>query len=223
MLSREGFHMNHKKVYRLYKEENLLIRTRKRRKMASQARAAPPACTRLNERWSLDFMSDQLSNGARFRLLTVIDIFSRECLALRASYSFTAEDVSKVLDEIIAARTQPKLLTLDNGTEFTSRHFDAWAYHRGVRLDFIRPGCPYENGHIESFNGRVRDECLSQNWFANIAEARRIAESWREEYNETRPHSSLGNLPPKEYAARMLRTYEERLKQNREKLSQLWT
>lgn len=201
LMQREGWRVNHKKLYRLYKEEGLQVRTRRRKKRASSSRVPPLPALRPNERWALDFMADRLQNGARFRVLNVIDMFTRECLASTAGYSLRAPCVTETLERIMVSRGKPTALTLDNGTEFTSNHFDAWAYENRVRLDFIQPGKPVQNAAIESFNGRMRDECLSVNWFQTLAEARQLIDDWRRDYNETRPHSSLGNLPPAVYAS----------------------
>ena len=204
LLERQGWHVNTKKVYRLYREENLLVRTKRRRKLAARLRVVPPSPVRVNERWGMDFLSDQLSYGQRFRILTVVDLFSRECLCLYASRSIPAEGVTSKLERVFSRRRQPEVMTLDNGTEFTSRHFDAWAHRQGIRLDFIRPGRPVENGYIESFNGKLRDECLNLHWFATLEEAQQILNDWRQDYNKTRPHSSLGNLAPADYVARLI-------------------
>lgn len=147
-----------------------------------------------NEQWTLDFVTDALADGRRFRVLTVLDVFSRQCLALDAATHFPAARVTLVLDRIIVQRSQPNVMTLDNGPEFAGRHFDAWAYKRGIRLDFIRPGRPVENAFIESFNGRLRDECLNAHWWHGLDEARRDLEDWRHDYNERRPHSSLADV-----------------------------
>jgi putative transposase len=201
LLCREGWVVNHKKVLRLYRDEGLFLRTKRRKKRASHLRRVPPAASRRDERWSLDFVADALSDGRRLRALTVIDTYSRECLAIEVGQQMTAQRVTGVLDRVIATRSKPKMLTMDNGTEFTSNHFDAWAYRRKIALDFIQPGRPVENGHIESFNGKIRDECLNMNWFDSLAEAQRLIEDWRLDYNTVRPHSSLGNLPPATYVA----------------------
>ena len=199
LLQREGWKINHKRVCRLYREEGLQVRRRRRRKVAARPRVRLPAPSELNHRWSLDFVADELVSGRRFRVLTVIDIHSRECLALKAGFSLTAQIVTAQLEEIIAERGVPVALTQDNGTEFTSRHYDAWAFSAGIQLDFIRPGRPVENCYIESFNGKLRDECLSQSWFLSLSEAQEQLDAFRKDYNETRPHSSLGNLPPAVY------------------------
>ena len=200
LLCREGWKINAKRVLRLYQQERLQVRTRpRRRKVAARPRAHLPAPSAPNDRWSLDFVSDALANGRRFRVLTVIDIHSRECLALEADVSLPSRRVTDVLEKVVAQRGAPIALTLDNGTEFTSNHFDAWAYTASIQLDFISPGRPVENGYIESFNGKLRDECLSQSWFLSLSEAQEQLEGWRREYNETRPHSSLGYLAPAVY------------------------
>lgn len=201
LLCREGWRINAKRVLRIYQQESLQVRTRRRRKkMAARPRVRLPAPGSVNEQWSLDFVSDELANGRRFRVLTVIDIHSRECLALEADVSLPSWRVTAALEAVIAERGAPLSLTLDNGSEFTSNHFDTWAYTAGIQLDFISPGRPTQNGYIESFNGKLRDECLSQSWFLSLSEAREQLEAWRREYNETRPHSSLGDLPPAVYA-----------------------
>ncbi len=141
-------------------------------------------------------------------MLTVIDIHSRECLALEADVSLPSRRVTDVLEKVVAQRGAPIALTLDNGTEFTSNHFDAWAYTAGIQLDFISPGRPVENGYIESFNGKLRDECLSQSWFLSLSEAQEQLEGWRREYNETRPHSSLGYLAPAVYVQQLQQVAE---------------
>ena len=205
LLRREGWMVNPKRVLRLYREEGLTLRIpRKKRKYASWVRVPLPRPLGPNEQWALDFVTDALADGRRFRVLTVLDVFSRQCLALDAATHFPAARVTLVLDRIIEQRSQPSVMTLDNGPEFAGRHFDAWAYHRGIRLDFIRPGRPVENAFIESFNGRLRDECLNAHWWQDLDEARRDLEDWRRDYNERRPHSSLADLVPSAYVASLL-------------------
>ncbi len=204
LLRREGWPVNHKRVLRLYREEGLEVRTKRRRKLTARLRVLPPLPERIDEHWSLDFMADQLATGQRFRILAALDHFSRECVCLEAAYHVPACAVTAALEAAIVQRAHPKVLTLDNGTEFTSSHFDAWAHRHGIRLDFIAPGKPVQNTYIESFNGRLRDECLNQHWFRSLAEARETLAAWREEYNKTRPHSSLGDVPPEVFAARWL-------------------
>jgi transposase InsO family protein len=152
--------------------------------------------TRVDERWSMDFVTDQLADGRYFRVFTVVDQFSRECVALHAAISIRSKDVGEVLDSAIGGRSAPSAITCDNGTEFTSRYFDAWAYFRKIDLDFIRPGKPVENAFIESFNGRFRDECLNQDWFTDLDDAQAAMAAWKQDYNESRPHTSAGGLGP---------------------------
>lgn len=196
--------MNVKRTYRLYRQEGLLVRRRQRKKLVSHPRVAPAAPLQVNERWSMDFVTDVLGGGRRFRMLTVVDCYSREALAVHADYSLPSQAVTGVLDRVIADRGAPSMITIDNGPEFTSRHFDEWAFANKIQLDYIRPGKPTENGYIESFNGKLRDECLNASWFTSLQDAAEGLERWRTEYNETRPHSSLGNLAPAEYVARLL-------------------
>lgn len=200
LLRREGWAVNAKRVYRLYKLEGLAVRTRKRKKRASHLRVMPIAPVAPNERWSMDFVQDSLIDGRRFRVLTVVDVFTRECLAAHADSSLSGHKVAEVLDRIGLERGSPKQITVDNGTEFYSKAMDAWAYRQGVKLDFIRPGKPMENGYIESFNGRLRDELLNAELFSDLLDARQKLEAWRRDYNEHRPHSSIGNLTPIEFA-----------------------
>lgn len=204
LLVREGFQVGHKLVYRLYKEEGLQIRPRRRRKAASETRLDLPQAASPNERWSMDFVSDSFADGRRFRVFAVIDQFTRECLVLHPGVSLGARDLTKTLAEAVRIRGRPKAITCDNGSEFTSRHFDAWAYEEGIQIDFIRPGKPVENALIESFNARFREECLSQSWFQSLVDAQAASAAWMQDYNESRPHSSLGDLAPAEYAAKLL-------------------
>ena len=200
LLRREGWTVNIKRVYRLYKLEGLGVRTKKRKKRGSHLRVVPDAATTPNERWSINFVQDSLLDGRKFRVLTVVDVFTRECLATHADSSLSGKKVAAILDQVAASRSYPGQITVDNGTEFFSKAMDAWAYHRRVKLDFIRPGRPMENGYIESFNGRLRDECLNAELFSDLLDARTKLEAWRRDYNETRPHSSIGNLTPVEFA-----------------------
>ena len=179
LLRREGWPENSKGVYRLYREEGLKVRVKRRKKLASHARVRPPAVAQVNDRWSMDFVADSLSNGGKIRVLTVIDSFTRECLALKIARSLPSRSVTEALDSVIAKRGAPRIIQVDNGTEFTSNHFDAWAYLRGIDVDFIRPGKPVDNAHIESFNGRLRDECLNAKWFESLDDARKALQAWR--------------------------------------------
>ena len=199
LLRREGFRLNHKKTYRLYREEQLLVRQRKRRRRAATGRLPLPAPSQRNLRWSLDFVSDQLLDGRRFRCLTVMDDCTRECKGILVDFSIGGERVTRYLDRLMASQGKPANTLSDNGTEFTSKAMFYWAQERGIQLNFIEPGKPTQNAFIESFNGRLRDECLNESVFNNIHHARAVIESWRQHYNQERPHSSLGYLTPDEY------------------------
>ena len=200
LLRREGVLVNDKKVYRLYREEELSLGRRKRKRLTSEGRGPGELATRPDEVWSLDFVSDALAPGRRLKLLTVVDTYTRESLAIEVDTSISGERVARVLDRVIAERgAQPQEIVMDNGPELTGRALDQWAYERGVRLRFIAPGKPVQNCYIESFNGRLRDECLNQHWFRSLGDARGIVEEWRLDYNQARPHSALGGLTPEEY------------------------
>jgi len=173
----------------------------RRKKRLSLHRGVTPAPDTLAQYWAMDFVHDQLSSGRKFRVLTVIDKWNRQCVALQADYALTGHSVVQALEDVRRESRLPRAITVDNGTEFTSRVLDEWCYQRGVRLDFIRPGKPVENAFIESFNGRLRDECLNVHQFASLAEAQTIIETWRLDYNQRRPHSSLGHLTPNEFVA----------------------
>ena len=205
LLRREGFEVNHKRVYRLYREEGLTVRRRKRKRVTSIARVPRPTPARPNQRWSMDFVSDALANGRRIRVLTVIDDFTRESLATEVDSSLPGLRVTRVLDRLAAERGLPELITVDNGPEFAGKTLDGWAYAHGVHLHFIDPGKPVQNAFIESFNGRLRDECLNEHWFMSLPAARTIIEAWRDDYNAVRPHSALGNRTPAEFAEQVAR------------------
>jgi len=200
LLEREGHELNHKRLYRLYREEGLQIRRRRRRKRAVRPRRIMETPSAANERWSMDFVHDQLASGRRLRCFTVVDDFTRESVVIDVAHSIPAERVAEVLDQVGRQRGLPRSIVCDNGPEFTSRTLDQWAYERGIELSFIRPGKPVENAFIESFNGRLREECLNEHWFLSLREAKREIEAWRIDYNEVRPHSSLGKLTPAEFA-----------------------
>lgn len=202
LLRREGFGMNHKKTYRLYREEHLAIRRKKRKRVAQVPRQAKPVPASPNERWSMDFVHDTLFNGAALRALTVVDDHSRESPVIVVDRAISGHRVARELDAIGQQRGLPEVIVVDNGPEFTSRALDEWAYRRGVRLHFIEPGKPVQNCFIESFNGKFREECLNENWFTSVEDAKRIIETWRRDYNQVRPHSSLGGLTPEEFALR---------------------
>ena len=201
MLRREGWRVNTKRVYRLYREEALQVRTKKRAKSAAQVRITLPEATFANQRWSMDFVSGRLADGRWFRILTIVDQYTRECLCTYADRSQTGEKVSEQLDRLITLRGTPESITSDNGSEFTGKAMDLWAQQAGVKLNFIRPGKPVENSYIESFNGRLRDECLNLEVFLDLADARRKLDQWRSDYNQQRPHSALADRTPDEFAS----------------------
>ena len=203
LLRREGFKINHKRTYRLYREAGLCIRKRKK-KCPSEKRGKPDIVQAANARWSFDFVSDTLANGRRIRVLTVIDEATRENLALEVDTSITGSRVAAVLNKIAFFRGFPKEILTDNGPEFTSTAMSTWSYEKSIHHIFIDPGKPVQNAYIESFNGKFREECLNAHWFRNISEARATIESWRNEYNSVRPHSALGNLTPLEYARNLI-------------------
>ena len=200
LLVREGLAVNHKRVYRLYREEGLAMRIRQRRRIRWTGAVSSPVAARPNERWSIDFVSDCVSTGRVIRMLTVVDDCTRECPAIEVDSSLGGIRVRRVLDRIASERGLPEAIVLDNGPEFRGRALAAWSEERRVRLEFIQPGKPAQNAYAESFNGRLRDECLNANWFTSLSDARRKIESWRQDYNELRPHSSLNYLPPAEFA-----------------------
>ena len=203
LLQREGWKVNHKLVYRLYLEEGLQMRTKTpRRKKSCRARVERPKAARINESWSMDFMSERLFDGRRFRLLTLVDNFTRESLAIRVGQRLTGDDVVAALEEVRKRRgAVPGSIRVDNGPEFVGKSLDWWAYFNQVTLDFSRPGKPTDNAFIESFNGRLRQECLNQHWFLSLADAAEKVEDWRIDYNTVRPHSSLSGRTPEEFAA----------------------
>jgi putative transposase len=200
MLKREGLVINHKHTERIYREEGLALQRKRRRKGAAGTRLIMPSPQKPNERWSMDFVTDSIVTGRRFRALAIIDDFSRECPVIEVDTSLGGVRVVSVLDRLAETRGLPEVITMDNGPEFAGKTLDEWAYRKGVKLNFIRPGKPIENAYAESFNGRFRDECLNTNWFMSLRHARDIIEYWRRDYNEVRPHSSLNNRTPGEYA-----------------------
>jgi len=200
LLHKEGLVINPKRTYRLYREEELQIYKRKGRKRLRGERVPLNPADRLNQRWSLDFMSDSLCTGRRFRTLNIGDNFSRENRGILADFSITGERTARFLDELGEYYGYPEELIMDNGPECTSKAMFLWSQRIGVKLVFIQPGKPMQNGFIESFNGKFRDECLNENWFTSLEEARKIIGAWRVHYNEERPHSALGYQTPKEFA-----------------------
>jgi putative transposase len=200
LLKREGWKVNRKRTYRLYREAGLAVRRRKRKRIGPFERKPLPKPSTVNRSWSMDFVADGLVGGRKLRCLTIVDDYSRECLAIEVDTSINGRRVAEVLDRLSDLRGLPLSITVDHGPEFEGQVLDAWAYEHGVRLSFIRPGKPVENAYIESFNGRFRDECLNEHWFMTITHAQRVIEGWRIEYNTERPHSSLGNLMPEEFA-----------------------
>ena len=201
LLRREGWHVNHKRVYRIYCKEGLNLRSKRpRRSVVAAHRIQRPEVSGMDQCWSMDFVSDSLFNGRRIRALTVVDNFSRECLAIHVGHSIVGAQVVEVMCALKRfTKRQPERIQVDNGSEFISKALDRWAYEHNVVLDFSRPGKPTDNAFIESFNGSFRDECLNVHWFLSLDDARKKIELWRRDYNDFRPHSSLDNMTPSEY------------------------
>jgi len=202
LLRREGLVINHKRTYRLYRDEGLAVRTKKRKRLAGRERMPLAAPERRNQRWSMDFVSDSLCSGRRFRVLDIVDDHTRESPGQLVDLSISGERVARFLDDLAALHGLPEEIVMDNGPEFTSKALFLWSLKTGVQLRFIQPGKPMQNGYCESFNGKFRDECLNENWFTSLAEARRVINSWRHHYNEERPHSGLGYQTPAAFAAK---------------------
>ena len=201
-LRKNGETVNHKKIYRLYREEGLMVRKRARKRLVRRAeRPSPPS--KPNERWSMDFTSDQLADGRRFRTFNVVDDCTRECLAIRVERSIPGVQVARVLTQLIEQRARPTTIVCDNGPEFIGRALEIWAEEHAVKLHFIEPGRPVQNCFVESFNGRFRDECLNEHWFTSVPHAQSIIETWRREYNDERPKRALGGLTPAAYARQL--------------------
>ncbi len=209
LLRREGIMINHKRTYRLYRDEKLMVRQRKKRRRRAIGRAPIILPSRPGERWSMDFLADQLMDGRRFRLLAVCDDFTRECLAIHVAQSIPGTAVARILDALRPEHGRPTAIVIDNGTEFTSNAMFKWSTDTGVRLQFIEPGKPSQNAFIESFNGRLRDECLNEHVFSSLPEARNIVETWRQHYNGARPHGSLNWQTPHEFNCKSTRQHEE--------------
>lgn len=200
LLRREGAQVNHKRVYRLYRAEGLAVRQKGRKKLTRAQRVQKPEVSAPNQRWSMDFMSDQLASGQRFRVFNVVDDFTRENLVMHVGTSITGADVVRRLAEVVAERGRPAAINTDNGPEFISKVMDQWTHELDISHIFIPPGKPVENAYIESFNGRVRDECLNLHWFQSLPEARGVIAGWRDDYNQVRPHSALKGQSPQEFA-----------------------
>ena len=197
----EGHEINHKKTYRLYREAKLAMRRRKRRRGIAVERAQLQVPDRANQVWSADFVMDALAHGRRLKLLTVVDDFTKESVTIEVGHSLTGEGVAAALDQAAQIRGYPEAIRTDQGPEFTSRAFDQWAYERRIVIWLIQPGKPTQNAFIESFNGKLRDECLNAHWFRNLAHAQDVVAAWRRDYNEARPHSALSYQTPAEFAA----------------------
>lgn len=193
--------INHKRIYRLYSDANLAVRKRKKAKRPVSERVPLQTAQRVNEVWSMDFVSDSLANGRRIKCLTVADDFSHEYIDIAVDYGISGQYVTRLLDQAALFRGYPEVVRTDNGPEFTSRAFMAWALKHGIRHVLIEPGRPMQNGYIESFNGKFRDECLNEHWFETLPQARATISDWRQDYNEVRPHSSCKRMPPAKFAA----------------------
>ena len=200
VLRRQGYTDNHKRIYRVYREEGLQVAVRRKRKTARWRGEKPAASLARNDRWSMDFVSDQLADGRKIRTLNIVDDHTRECLAIEVDTSLSGFRVCRVLDRLVADRGHPARIITDNGPEFTSKVLDRWAYEHCVELQFIQPGKPVQNAFVESFNGTFRNECLNEHWFISLQEAKELIEAWRVDYNTERPHSSLGGKTPGDFA-----------------------
>ena len=205
LLRREGRLINHKRTERIYREEGLSLRMKRRKKRISHLRVVMDRPERINQHWSMDFVSDSLYNGRRFRVLTIVDDFSRESPALEVDHSLTGQRVTRVLDRIAMTRDLPEMITVDNGPEFIGKALDLWAFKNQIKLRFIQPGKPVQNAYIESFNGKFREECLNDNIFVSLQSAREIIENWRQDYNSERPHSSLNDMTPEAFASTFIK------------------
>lgn len=202
LLEKRGRKANPKRLYRLYCQEHLAVRRLKRKRIQRTVPAAAKL-TGANQEWAIDFVTDSLATGRSFRALTIVDGYTRECPAIEVDSCLTAQRVTRVLARVVAERGAPAAIRCDNGPEFTSRHFLSWCEEQKIPVVFIAPGRPMQNGHIESFNGRLRDECLNANWFTTLTDAKQKIEAWREDYNTERPHSALAYRTPEEFAAQL--------------------
>jgi putative transposase len=204
LLRRDGWTLNWKRTYRVYHAAGLMVRRRKRKRIAGIERSVRVLATAANQSWSMDFVSDGFVDGRRLRCLNIVDDFTKECLAIEVDTSLPGWRVATVLERLSESRGLPSSVTVDNGPEFAGKLLDAWAYQHGLQLKFIAPGKPQQNAYVESFNGKFRDECLNEHWFLSLRHARQVIEDWRKEYNEERPHSTLKNLTPKQFADALL-------------------
>lgn len=200
LLRREGWEDNHKRIFRIYQEEGLQVRKRKRKTAGKWRGEKLEEPEGVNDIWAMDFVSDQLFDGKRIRLFALMDAYTRESLCIEVDTSLPGKRVARALDRMRDLRGLPQKIVVDNGPEFTGKVMDQWAFENGVDLHFIEPGKPMQNGYIESFNDKLRDECLNENWFMSMADAKRRIEHWRVDYNQVRPHSSLKNMTPAEFA-----------------------
>ena len=198
-LEKCGTHVNHKRVFRVYRAAGLAVRRKARKRLVREG-SPRPALTAANQEWAVDFVHDAVASGRAIRVLSMVDEYTRECLTLEVDSSFASRRVTRALENLLLERGKPLALRCDNGPEFTSRHFLAWCLERGIELVHIPPGKPQQNGYVESFNGKMRDECLNVSWFENLFDARRKIAAWQREYNEERPHSALDYQTPAEFA-----------------------
>ena len=203
LLRRDGVEANHKRIYRLYKEANLAVKRRKRRRGVAVHREPLSLPSRRNEVWSMDFVMDSLSNGRRLKVLTIVDDCTKEAIDLVVDFGISGHYVTRILSQAARFRGYPAAIRTDQGPEFTGRALDEWAYRNGVQMKLIQPGKPTQNAYIESFNGKFRDECLNEHWFQSLAHARAIIQAWRQDYNEQRPHSMVGYQTPAEVAEQL--------------------
>ncbi len=201
MLKAEGLVVNEKKTYRIYREEKLQVRRKRRKRLLARDRVPLPMPEGPNQRWSMDFVSDQLATGRRFRVLNILDDYCRECIGQIVDTAITGERVSRLLDQLVLEPSVPESIVTDNGPEFISKAMHLWSQRIGATLRFIQPGKPIQNALVESFNGKFRAACLNEHWFVDLADARRTIEAWRVHYNTVRPHSSLGFLTPEQFRA----------------------
>lgn len=212
LLEREGVKVNHKRVWRIYQDAGLSVRRKMRKRLVRTGAKEREQLSASNQQWAVDFIHDVTASGRKFRVFSVVDAYSRECLALEVDSSFPSRQVTRVLDQVIAVEGKPKSMRMDNGPEFTSRHFLAWSIAQRIELRYIDPGKPVQNAKAESFHGRLRDECLNVNSFANLWDARDKISAWRVEYNTERPHSSLGYLTPYQFRAQEIASAAAALK-----------